>query len=70
MKHKMLVVLSNPKNWYVLDAVKYQYRIVLSMVKILLNLSVNFVVVSHSGFVGEIHIFASHAIKNNVKETM
>ncbi len=70
MKRKMLVDLSSLKNSFVLDAAKFQCRIVRNMAKILLNLSVNSVVVSHSGFAGEIHTFASRAIKSSAKETM
>lgn len=52
---------------YVQIVAKYQYKTVLNMGKNIFSLSVDFVVPSPNGSVGEIHISAKVAIKNNVR---
>lgn len=70
IKHKMQVETSNPKNWSVQDAAKYQWRIVRNTAKILLSSNVNFVVVLPNGFAGEIPISVNHATSGNAMATM
>lgn len=57
-------------NWFALNVVTFRLKTVQSMALISYNLNVNFVAQQLNGFVGEILIFVSPAIKNNAMETM
>jgi len=67
---KMLEDHLKLNNWFVLTAAKYQSKIARNMGKTSFNSNVNFVVALLNGFVGEILIFVSHVIKDNVMEIM
>lgn len=60
----------NLKNLCVRIAAKFLYKTAQNMARILFSLNVNFAVQQLNGFVGEILIFVSLVIKNNVTEIM
>jgi len=67
---KMLEDHLKLNNWFVPTAAKYQSKIARNMGKTSFNSNVNFVVALLNGFAGEILIFVSHVIKDNVMEIM
>ena len=69
----MITKISKRKNWCAENVQHLLYEVVLrtaqNMGHTLSNLSASFVVLSHNGSVGEIHISASHATRSSAVET-